>query len=301
MDTLISMRVFREVVEAGSFVAAAERCALSTAMASKHVAHLERQLRTRLLNRTSRHLSLTEAGTVYYEQCCEALDMLQAAEASISHGNDTPRGTLKVTAPVWCANRFIAGALAAYHQTYPQVVVDLRLENRRVDLAAEGYDLALRATGEPSPALIVRPLCTVRLSLVATPAYLDRVGRATPGAALPDYAAILPSYVDLRSAVLTGPQGKQTARLTAAMKLDNTTLAYHCVLTDMGVAYLPDWLAADDLAAGRLEEVLPGFTLPRTTLFAAYTSRKYLTSKVRTFIDFMSERLGGNGGILGEL
>lgn len=292
MDTLISMRVFREVVEAGSFVAAAERCALSTAMTSKHIAHLERQLRTRLLNRTSRHLSLTEAGAVYYEQCCEALDVLSVAESAISQGNDLPRGTLKVTAPVWCANRFIAEALVAYQQVYPQVVVDLRLENRRVDLAAEGYDLALRATGEPSPALIVRPLCEVRLSLVATPAYLDSAGRATPGAALPDYAAILPSYVDLSSTVLTGPQGKQTVRLAAAMKLDNTTLACQCVLAGIGVAYLPDWLTADDLAAGRLEEVLPGYALSRTTLFAAYTSRKYLTPKVRTFIDFMSERLG---------
>ena len=292
MDTLTSMRVFREVVEAGSFVAAAERCALSTAMTSKHVAHLERHLRTRLLNRTSRHLSLTEAGAVYYEQCCDALDTLQAAEASISRGNETPRGTLKVTAPVWCANRFIAGALADYRQLYPQVVVDLHLENRKVDLVAEGYDLALRATGEPSPSLIVRPLCEVRIALVATPGYLDQAGRTKPGEALPDYVALLPSYVDLQSTVLHGPGGKQSVRLPAAMKLDNTTLTYHCVMTGMGVAYLPDWLTADDLAAGRLEEVLPGYALPQTVLFAAYTSRKFMTPKVRTFIDFMLERLG---------
>lgn len=291
MDTLLSMRVFREVVETGSFVAAAKRCELSTAMTSKHVAHLERQLRTRLLHRTSRNLSLTEAGSVYYEHCCEALDTLHAAESAISREDETPRGTLKVTAPVWCANHLIAEALMAYREKYPQVVVDLHLENRKVDLVAEGYDLALRATAEPSPTLIVRPLCTVRFSLVASPGYLDRTGRVTTGEPLPAYHAILPSYIDLSKAVLTGPGGKLTVALAAAMRLDNTTLVYHCVLSGAGVAYLPDWLVSDDLIRRRLEEVIPGYTLPQTTLFAAYTSRKYLAPKVRTFIDFLSGRL----------
>ena len=120
MDALTSLRVFREVVEAGSFVKAAERLDISTAMTSKHVANLERQLGVRLLNRTTRHLSLTEAGSVYYEQCSEALDILQAAEAAVGVQTAQPQGVLKVTAPGWFANRKFADMLVAYQARYPE-------------------------------------------------------------------------------------------------------------------------------------------------------------------------------------
>jgi DNA-binding transcriptional LysR family regulator len=291
MDTLTSLRVFREVVDSGSFVAAAHRLGLSTAMASKHVAHLERQLGARLLNRTSRRLSLTEAGTVYLEQCREALDSLQAGESAIGLRQETPRGVLKVTAPVWCATRRFAEVLAAYKLKCPEVVVDIRLENRKVDLVEEGYDLALRVTREPSPSLIVRPLCTLQFHLVATPAYLKRVGRPKDVTDLERLGAILPTYVNLDGLELDGPSGKLRVRLDATMKTNDTTLSYHAVHAGLGLAYLPDWLVADDLRRGDLEQVLPGFEAPTLTLFAAYTSRKYLTAKVRSFIDFFSAAL----------
>ena len=291
MDTLTSLRVFREVVESGSFVAAASRLGLSTAMASKHVAHLERQLGARLLNRTSRHLSLTEAGTVYLEQCREALDSLQAGEAAIGLSQEAPRGVLKITAPVWCATRRFADALAAYKLQHPEVVVDIRLENRKVDLVEEGFDLALRVTREPSPTLIVRPLCTLQFHLVATPAYLRRVGHPKDVAALERTGAILPTYVNLDGLELNSPAGKLRLHLAATMKTNDTTLSYHAVHAGLGLAYLPDWLVADDLKRGDLEPVLPGFDAPSLTLFAAYTSRKYLTAKVRSFIDFFSAAL----------
>jgi DNA-binding transcriptional LysR family regulator len=291
MDTLTSLRVFREVVESGSFVAAASRLGLSTAMASKHVAHLERQLGARLLNRTSRHLSLTEAGTVYLEQCREALDSLQAGEAAIGLSQEAPRGVLRVTAPVWCANRRFADVLAAYKLQHPDVVVDIRLENRKVDLVEEGYDLALRVTREHAATLIVRPLCTLQFHLVATPAYLQRAGRPVDVADLERLGAILPTYVNLDGLEVTGPAGKLRLRLTAAMKTDDTTLSYHSVHAGLGMAYLPDWLVADDLKHGALERVLPGVDTSPATLFAVYTSRKYMTAKVRSFIDFLSTAL----------
>jgi len=291
MDTLTSLRVFREVVEGGSFVAAASRLGLSTAMASKHVAHLERQLGARLLNRTSRHLSLTEAGAVYLEQCREALDSLQAGEAAIGLSQEAPRGVLRVTAPVWCANRRFADALAAYKLAHPEVVVDIRLENRKVDLVEEGYDLALRVTREHAPALIVRPLCTLQFHLVATPAYLQRAGKPVDVADMDRLGAILPTYVNLDRMEVAGPAGKLQLHLAASMKTDDTTLAYHSVHAGLGMAYLPDWLVADDLQRGALERVLPGFATAPSTLFAVYTSRKYMTAKVRSFIDFFSEAL----------
>ena len=291
MDTLQSLRVFREVIDSGSFTAAAERLGLSTAMASKHVAHLERHLGARLLNRTSRHLSLTEAGEVYLEQCREALDSLQAGEAAIGLRQEAPRGVLKVTAPVWCANRRFADVLAGYRRRCPDVIVDLRLENRRVDLVEEGYDLALRVTREPGPTLIVRPLCAVQFHLVGSPELLQASGTPQTPADVERLPSVLPTYVNLDTLEVQGPDGKLKLRLAAVMKSDDTTLAYHAVRKGIGIAFLPDWLIADDLDSGALQPILPPYLAAPSTLYAAYTSRKFLTAKVRSFIDFLSEAL----------
>lgn len=293
MDRMTSLRVFREVVEVGSFVAAAERLGMSPPMASKHVAQLEKSLGARLLHRSSRHLSLTEAGTAWYEQSRRALDLLDAAEAAIGQTHDTPRGQLKVSAPVWCATPRFARMLADYRARYPEVLVDMHLENRKVDLAADGYDLALRATQELSPALIARPLCRVPFHLVGTPAYVERMGGlpALP-ADLARLGAIVPSYVNLENLALKGPGGRMfPLRLVPAMRSDDTTLTLHAVQADMGIAYMPSWLVDEDIASGRLLRLLPEFHSGPVTLFAVYTSRQYMSSKLRTFIDFLSERL----------
>ena len=148
MDTLTSLRVFRQVAENGSFAAAAERVGVSPAMASKHVAHLERRLRARLFHRSSRHVSLTEAGDLFYESCRVALDSLDGGAAALSEGHVEPRGQLKVTAPVWCATASFTALLAAYRRRHPQVLLDLRLSNEKVDLAEGAFDLALRVSVE---------------------------------------------------------------------------------------------------------------------------------------------------------
>lgn len=294
MDRLKSLRVFREVVESGSFAAAAERLSMSAPMASKHVAQLEKSLGARLLHRSSRHLSLTEAGSAWYAQSRRALDLLDAAEAAIGETREAPRGQLKVSAPVWCATPRFARVLADYRERFPEVLVDIHLENRKVDLAADGYDLALRATQEPSPALIARPLCRVPFHLAGTPAYLRRVGGSP---ALPaDVArlgAIVPSYVNLDNLALKGPGGRMfPLRLAPVLRSDDTTLTLHAVRADMGIAFLPEWLVDEDLAAGRLLRLLPDHAPPPVTLFAVYTSRQYMAPKLRSFIDFLGERLG---------
>ena len=294
MDRMTSLQVFREVVEAGSFTGAADRLAISPPMVSKHVAQLEKELGARLLHRSSRHLSLTEAGTAWYAQSAQALDLLDAARAAIGQRNATPRGKLKVSAPVWCATPRFARVLADYRTRCPEVLVDMHLENRKVDLAADGYDLALRATQEPSNALIARPLCRVPFHLVATPDFLQRHGAPAGPADLARLGAIVPSYVNLEGIALRGPGGRQVPlRLQPAMRSDDTTLALHAVRAGIGVAFLPDWLVADELASGRLVTVLPGHTAPVVTLFAVYTSRQYMAPKLRSFIDHLGEQLAG--------
>lgn len=293
MDRLTSLRVFRDVVEAGSFVAAAERLGISAPMVSKHIAQLEKALGARLLHRSSRHMSLTEAGQAWYEQSRRALDLLDAAEAAIGQKNEAPRGQLKVSAPVWCATRRIARVLADYRERYPEVLVDMHLENRKVDLAADGYDLALRATQEPSPALIARRLCKLQFHLVAAPAHLARTVVPTTPAELAKLGAIVPSYVDIEGLVLKGPGGRTAPlRLNPVMRSDDTTLTLHAVRAGMGMSFLPEWLVDEDLATGRLLRLVPDYAAPAVTLFAVYTSRQYMAPKMRSFIDFLGERLG---------
>lgn len=294
MDRLTSLRVFREVVETGSFAQAADALGISAPMASKHVAQLEQMLGARLLHRSSRHQSLTEAGSAWYEQSRRALDLLDAAEAAIGARTDaTPRGQLKVSAPVWCATPRFARLLAGYRVACPEVLVDMHLANRKVDLAADGFDLALRATQEPSPALIARPLCRVEFHLVASPAYLARAGTPRTPADLAQMAAIVPSYVRLEGLALRGPGGRSVPlRLQPALRSDDTTLTLHAVRAGLGLAYLPSWLVEDDLREGALTALVPQYRAPGTTLFAVYTSRQYMAPKLRSFIDFCARQLG---------
>ncbi|WP_218509350.1 LysR family transcriptional regulator [Variovorax sp. dw_308] len=292
MDRLTSLRVFREVVDAGSFAAAAARLAISAPMASKHVAQLEKSLGARLLNRSSRHLSLTEAGSAWYAQSSQALDLLDAAQASIGQRDEVPRGQLKVSAPVWCATPRFARLLADYRERCPEVLVDMHLENRKVDLAADGHDLALRATHEPSPALIARPLCKVQFHLVAATALVKRVGTPAVPADLARLGAIVPSYVNIEGLSLKAAGGRQAPlRLAPVLRSDDTTLSLHAVRAGMGMAFLPEWLVDDDLAQGLLTRLVPDYSAPAVTLFAVYTSRQYMAPKLRSFIDFLAQRL----------
>lgn len=298
MDRLTSLQVFREVVDAGSFAAAAQRLGMSAPMVSKHIALLERELGARLLNRSNRKLSLTEEGRVYDASCREALDALATAADAIGQRSVAPRGLLKVSAPVWCANAAFAAALADYRERCPEVLVEMRLENRKVDLVAEGYDLALRVTAELEPMLIARPLCRVPFHLVATPAYLKRHGAPQRAAEVARHAAILPTYVNLDGLTLQGPQGTVRVALTAALRTDDTTLAYQAVHAHLGLSYLPAWLVGDDLKNKRLLRVLPDHEREALTLYAVYTSRQYMAPKLRSFIDFFGARLGPASGAL---
>jgi DNA-binding transcriptional LysR family regulator len=289
MDTLVSLRVFCLVAELKSFTAAADRLGLSPAMASKHVMHLERRLATRLLNRTSRHVSLTETGALYFQQARQTLDALEEAEAAVSNTTVTPRGTLKLSAPVWMANPGFAGVLADYRARYPEVRLDVDLSGRQVNLVDEGFDLALRATSAPVPGLIARVIAEISFYLVAAPAWLDRAGRPAAMADLKGLPFLAYSLVMADGAVpLDGPDGRETVRLDPILQSPNETLLHLAALEGMGVAFLPKWLVAQDLAEGRLERLLPEAAVFRGKLFAVYPSRKYLSAKVRTFLDFIA-------------
>ena len=290
MDTLFSLKVFQQIVECASFTRAAESLGISTAMASKHLNHLEKQLGVRLMQRNSRRLSLTAEGEAYYRQSSEALALLDAAAAAAGGGRETPQGHLRLTAPIWCANPTFAAWMRDYRARYPDVSLDLILDNEMRDLIGDGIDLALRVSRDPAPSLVVRPLFAVRFVLVAAPAWIRRHGLPQTPEDAAAHAAVLPSYTDLSRHPCTRGGETATLALNSALQSNSTLMLRELLLAGSGIGYLPHWLAQDDLAAGRLVQLLPEWELHRVTLHAAYPDRRHLSAKVRSFIDFLVEK-----------
>ncbi len=288
MDTLVSIRVFCTVAELKSFTAAAERLGVSPAMASKHVMHLEERLSARLLNRTSRHVSLTETGALYFEQARQMVDGLDEVEAAVSQTVVAPKGRLRLSAPVWMANPLFASLLADFRARYPDVTLEIDLSGRLVNLVEEGFDLALRVTASPDPGLIARTIADAPFYFVASCKLLD--GRGHP-ASLDDLAGaplLAYSLVHADGVVTVGTgQERRTIKFTPVLQTGNETLMHAACLEGMGFTFLPKWLVSDDLAAGRLERVLPEKMFFAGKLLAVYPSRKYLSVKVRSFLDFI--------------
>jgi DNA-binding transcriptional LysR family regulator len=290
MDTLLSMKVFRLVAELKSFAAAADRLGMSPAMVSKHVMHLERRLSTRLLNRTSRHVSLSESGTLYFEQSRLMLDALEEVEAVVSKATVVPHGTLKLSAPVWMANSVFVGLMADYRARYPDVHFDVDLSGRLVNLVDEGFDLTLRATHTPHEGVIARPIAKIRFHLVAAPSYLEQNGHPRSVSELDGHRLLLYTLSQMKSTIVFGgPKNPQTIKFVPVLQTDNETLLHLAAVEGMGMAFLPRFLIAEDLAAKRLELLLPERFTSENTFYGVYPSRKYLSAKVRTFLDFIAE------------
>lgn len=293
MDTLFSLKVFRQVVHSGSFTRAAAQLGISTAMASKHVSHLENSIRAKLLHRNSRNLHLTEAGEQYFRQCSYALDTLDTAAQQAAGGVDQPQGLLRITMPLWFACPQVSHWLAEYRQRYPDVHLDLSLTNRPADLIADGFDLALRVSLDPHPSLIVKPLATIEFYLVATPAYLQRHGTPATPAEAAKHAAVLPSYTDILKHLRIRHRTSHAdieLSLSPVAHSDNTLMVDQLVRAGMGIGYQPAWAVQRELAEGRLVRLLPDYHLHSATLYAAYVERAFLSAKVRSFIDFFAAK-----------
>ena len=296
---MISLRVFCLVAELKSFAAAGKRLSLSPAMVSKHVISLEKRLGIRLLNRTSRHVSLTEAGALYVAQARSMLEGLDEVEAAISNVAVTPRGKLKLSAPVWIANSSFVGMLAEYNRRYPDVSLDMDLSGRIVNLVDEGFDLALRAMSRDriDSGLVARPLMEVEFRLLGSPDYLERTGRPKDFAELNGHALLRYSGVNFGEILtLFGSSGQQKASLRPVMQSENETVLHLAALEGMGLVFLPVSMVEADLVKGKLELVLPGMVRFSSTLHAVYPTRKYLSAKVRTFIDFLAHQTAQDNG-----
>jgi DNA-binding transcriptional LysR family regulator len=290
MDTLTGIKVFLEVVGSGSFVAASERLEVSTATVSKHVMHLEQRLGVRLLNRNSRSLSPTEPGRTYFERCKVILDDLEETELELGSLGTTPRGTLRVTCPSWFASQRVATLIEQYRERYPRIVVDISFEDRFIDLVEDGYDLALRVTTglRSLPAgLVARPVRSLPWVVAASRDYVRRNGAPLSPEDLATHDCI--AVGAMASWVFDGPGGTTEVPARIVQRVRSTAAAPYAVAAGAGLAPLPLTIFEEPAFKDVLTPMLTEHPLRRTTLYTVYVSRKYLSLKIRSFIDFLAE------------
>jgi DNA-binding transcriptional LysR family regulator len=290
MDTLTSINVFRQVVESGSFVGAADRLDLSTAMVSKHVMSIEKRLRVRLLNRNSHKLSLTEPGKLYFERCKGILKELEHAEQELESLSSAPRGTLRVACCETCIPSLgFAGVLAEYRRRWPEVVLDISYVDGAVDMVEEGYDLALRLVSDESlpEGIVARPVRSIPFRLAASRAYLERHGVPKVPEDLSRHDVVTAG--GLASLSIAGPEGTVEIPLRVAVRCRTMAGVAITVAGGVGLGLLPVAMCNDPIFMNVLRPVLSDFRLKEQTLYLLYPGRKHLPFKARAFIDLLLE------------
>jgi DNA-binding transcriptional LysR family regulator len=290
MDTLTSINVFRQVVESGSFVGAADRLDLSTAMVSKHVMAIEKRLRVRLLHRNSHKLSLTEAGSFYLERCKAILHDLQKTELELESFSSAPFGTLRIACCDTCIPGLgLASVLAEYRRRYPEVVLDVSFTDRAVDLVEESYDVAFRIVRDESlpPGVVARRVRSVPFRLAASRAYLERHGVPKVPEDLSQHDFIVAGGQESLS--FESPQGTVEVPLRAALRCRTLADVAITVAGGMGLALLPATLLSDPAFVQVLRPVLSEFPIKESTLYLIYPGRKHVPFKARAFIDLVLE------------
>jgi DNA-binding transcriptional LysR family regulator len=292
VDRFSGMAVFVEVVDANSFAGAARRLGMSPAMVSTHIQGLEERLGVRLLNRTTRRVSATEVGRDYYERSQRILADMAEAERAAGDLQTAPRGLLRLTASVSCGMRFLGPVIADYLVAYPDVSVELSLDDRYVDLVEQRFDLAIRIGHLADSSLIARKLGSVGSVLCASPAYLEAKGVPQTPHDLAAHNCLVYTYATRQNVWHFFDQdGKEeVVRISGRFLANNGDVLLSLALKDAGVLLVPQYIAQNDLEAGRLVRLLPGFTTQQIPVNAVYPHSRYISAKTRTFIDFIATR-----------
>lgn len=295
MDRLRALKVFRQVVELQSFAAASRKLQLSPAGVSKNIGELETHLGVRLLNRTTRRVSLTEAGSLYYEQITRALDDLDAADSSLGPLQEIPKGLLRISAPTTLTLlTSLSRALPKFLDRYPELSVDLRMDDRRVNIVEEGFDLAIRAVDSlEDSSLVSRKLMTTPHVVCAAPSYLDRFG-------VPEEPPDLRRHSCVQFTLSGHPdewvffRGDRSVRVPIAgrYKVSSSLAVRDALCAGFGLSLIPGIYVRDEIADGTLRAVLVDWSAVELSVYAVYPSRRQVVPKVRALIDFLVEELG---------
>lgn len=290
MDRFEEMRVFAAVVDAGSFVRAADALDLSKTAVSRHVSELESRLGVRLLHRTTRKPSLTAEGQVFHARCKSLLGAVEAAEAEITAGSVQPSGVLRLNVPVTFGLMHLAPLWPDFMERHPQVTLDVSLADRVVDLVEEGFDLAVRIAQLSSSTLVSRQLATTRMVLCASPEYLRRHGQPQRPADLARHRVLAYSlFHQGEHWAFDGPQGREVVKVSPVLRTNSGDTCRAAALAHQGVILQPSFLVGEELRRGELVEVLPGHRSGEMGIYAVYPSRQHLAPKVRAMVDFLVE------------
>ena len=292
MDRFQEMRVFAAVVDAGSFVGAADELDMSKAAVSRIVSELEARLGVRLLHRTTRRLSLTTEGEVFVDRCRELLAAVGEAEAEVSERSGQAVGVLKISAPVSFGVLRLAPLWGGFLAAHPQIQLDITLSDRVVDLVDEGFDLAVRIARLESSSLVSRRLSATRMVLCASPEYLRKHGTPRDPSALAGHTVLAYSLLAAGDTwEFQGPDGPVAVKVRPRMHTNSGDTCRAVALDHKGIVLQPSFLVGEDLQAGRLVELLPDYRSHELGVYAVYPTRKHVLPKVRLLIDYLAQAL----------
>lgn len=304
MNNFSDMEIFARVVTAGSMSAAGREMGLSPAVVSKRLRRLEDRLGTRLLQRTTRQIALTEAGQGYFDRVVAILASMEEAEAFVSRRSALARGTLKVAAPTSFGRMHIAPHLGPFLEGNPDLGVNLELSDEFVDIVGEGYDVAIRIAELSDSSLVARRLARNHRILCAAPSYLEKHGEPQSLEALTDFTCLAAANQDPWR--LDGPNGPVVIRATGRLATNSSEVVREALIAGAGIALRSTWDVGEELRDGRLKIILPEYRASKHVgIYAVYPSRRFLPAKVRVFIDYLAQLYGpepywdeGLGGLL---
>jgi len=292
VDKLTSMNVFVRVAKAGSFAGGARDLDISRAMATKHIMQLESHLGTRLFNRTTRSLSLTEVGSEYLERCQQVLGDVEEMEAAVTHLQTEPRGVLKISAPPVIGSTHIARALAEFLKIHPDLTVDMILQGSTGDLIDEGIDLAIHLGALEDTSMVARKLASSMLVVCGSPEYLAQHGVPKTPEDLVEHSCLVNWAIPPRNKwEFKGDEGYIVMNVSGRMQANAAHPIRLAAVHGLGLVMLPTYIVGADLEKGLLKRVLEHYKLPPLDIYAVYPHRKYLSAKVRGFMDFLQEWL----------
>jgi DNA-binding transcriptional LysR family regulator len=291
MDRLTSLTVFGRVVECGGFSAAARRLNMSVTMVGNHVQSLEDRLGVRLLNRTTRKVSLTETGKYYYERSAQILADLEEADRAAGALSSTPRGTLKLYTSSAIV-RFLLPVVSEYLELYPSISLDMDIGERMIDMIEDGYDLLIRTVPPPDSSLVVRKLTPWRHFLVCSPAYLETHAMPQVPADVADHNCLQYAYYPYGEEWrFEGPNGgHESVKVGGNVVSNSAETLRHLTVIGQGIFLAPSFVIFEDLADSRLVRMMPDYQAVEFNINAVYPNRSHLPTKVRLFIDLLAER-----------
>jgi len=293
MDVMHSMAVFRRVVEAESFSAVAREYNMSQSTVSKHIAALEERLGTKLLNRSTRSLKLTEAGKEYYHHCLRILSDFQEAEASVGKGKIKPTGTLRISTSAAFGRAVMLPHLKEFFESYPDINLDMLFNDDYVDLVKEGIDLAIRIGPLADSTLIARKIGTSPRVVVASPEYLVKHGRPKKPADLIKHNCLF--YSLQKSPDIwyfnSTQEGDESIRVSGRLKASSPDAVCDATIAGLGISIVCEWYARKDIKAGRLKVILPDYRPTTYDIHAVYPERRFVPQKVKRMIEFLAEKV----------